>query len=149
MLYQHYSQVPPELWKWSNFEPGEPNLHCPHCGEFYLDVVAMDCLQLTRYELGRPIHINSGHRCPIHNARVGGAPLSEHKRIAFDISLVGHDRMDVLEAAKNAGFTTFGFYQTFLHADKRPGRRWWGGKAAQSAWPQIQRVIEGRLVWTV
>lgn len=138
MLYAHYSDLPAGAWRWQNFAPDEPNLACPCCGEFYLDPLAMDMLQAARTALGRPMRINSGHRCKLHNARVGGAARSQHKlEIAFDISLIGQDRADVLAACREAGFTTFGFYQTFLHTDRRPGRRWFAGAASQRLWSGI------------
>lgn len=124
MLFTHYSEIRSRLWRWPDFAPREPNLACPCCGAFFLDEAAMDRLQAARTAAGRAFRINSGHRCPIHNARVGGAPMSRHKRIAFDISLAGHDPVDLLEACRTAGFTAFGFYRTFLHVDTRPGRRW-------------------------
>lgn len=136
MLFIHYSHVGPELWRWPDFSPDEPNLYCPCCGEFWLDPHSMDMLQHARNILGKPIRINSGHRCWLHNARVGGAPLSEHKKIAFDINLRGHDRYDVLDCCMAAGFTTFGFYQTFLHTDRRPGRTWFGN-GAKKLWTGI------------
>lgn len=129
-LFQHFSELPRAGWRWPNFRPDEKALAghlalaCPHCGEFYLDPDAMDALQRLRQHLGRPVYVNSGHRCPIHNARVGGAPLSEHKKIAFDVAIHPHTPGQLLAAAQAAGFTTFGFYQTFLHCDRRPGRRW-------------------------
>lgn len=124
MLFAHYSEVPAAAWRWPNFAADEPNLACPCCGAFFFDETAMDRLQAARTATGRGVNINSGHRCPIHNARVGGAPMSQHKRIAFDISLRGHGPADLLDACRQAGFTTFGFYRTFLHVDTRPGRRW-------------------------
>jgi hypothetical protein len=125
-IIAHYSEVDVKHWPWQNFPPDEPYLACPCCGELCIDQDSMDRLQAARNRLGRPIRLNSGHRCIIHNARVGGAPLSEHKRIAFDISLAGHDRGRVLKALLDSGFTTFGFYQTFIHTDIRSGRRWFG-----------------------
>lgn len=134
MLYPHFSDMPPEIWRWPNFSfAGDPRFACPCCGEFYLDEHAMDCLQKLRREINRPIHVNSGHRCAIHNARVGGAPLSQHKKIAFDIALAGHDRRRLLTAASQVGFGSFGLYQTFMHTDTRPGRRWYG-KGARKLW---------------
>jgi zinc D-Ala-D-Ala carboxypeptidase len=50
--------------------------------------------------LNAPLVINSGHRCALHNARVGGAPLSLHKRLAFDVALSGHDPPLLATAAK-------------------------------------------------
>jgi len=127
----HYSEI--KIWEWNNFSPDEPNLACPCCGQFYYDIVSMDCLQTAREIIDKPIRINSGHRCAIHNARVGGVPLSQHKKIAFDINLLGHDRYEVFEACKKAGFGSFGFYKTFLHVDIRSNRNWFG-KGAKGLW---------------
>lgn len=132
MIYSHYSLVPSETWRWPNFSPLE--IACPCCGEVFLDVDAMDKLQRTREIMGKPLRINSAHRCPIHNARVGGAPLSQHKKIAFDISTHGHDRQKLYKACVDAGFTTFGFYTTFLHVDTRLGRRWYSSERAKELW---------------
>lgn len=136
MLFEHYADVPSELWRWPNFSPDEPNLACPCCGEFYLDFVSMDMLQLARNRLGQPLRINSGHRCGIHNARVGGVPLSQHKKIAFDVAVGNHEREDLFFALGAGGFTTFGFYQTFIHVDKRPGRVWFG-EGGKALWPMV------------
>ena len=137
MLHGHWSEIPTGLWRWRNFAPDEPNLACPCCGKFFLDEVAMDRLQHVRDLLGRPIKINSGHRCPIHNARVGGAPRSRHKlEIAFDISLARQDPRALFNACREAGFSTFGFYGTFLHTDTRPGRRWFT-KAGRTVWQSV------------
>ena len=134
MLYEHYSEVPWDKERWPNFSPDEPNLFCPCCGEFYFDPIGLDMLQNVRKLVGRAIRINSGHRCPIHNVIVGGAPLSEHKKIAYDISIRGQDPGQILIACVKSGFTTFGFYGTFLHTDRRPNRRWIteGGKKTWS-----------------
>ncbi len=132
-LYPHPSEVPWDAARWPNFRPDEPNLACPCCGEFFLDGWMMDGLQRIRKGLGRGVTVNSGHRCPIHNAHVGGAPLSEHRRVAWDVSVLGHDRAAVLRLALEYGFTTFGFYRTFLHVDPRPGRRWFGA-GGEEAW---------------
>ena len=133
MLYSHFSLVPWDAVRWPNFRPGEPGLACRCCGEFYLDPAAFDRLQELRGRLGRPIRINSGHRCPIHNARVGGAPLSMHKRVAFDVSLVGLTPAALVAAARLSGFRGFGFYATFLHLDLgRP--RTWKTKGGAKTW---------------
>lgn len=137
ILYNHWKEVPIESWKWKNFGPGEPFLACRHCGKFYLEEASMDRLQLARDEFGKPISVNSGHRCPIYNARIGGAPLSRHKLIAFDISIVGYDPLEMLEALQKGGFTTFGFYDTFIHTDIRPNRRWFGNKNAKEKWTKL------------
>ena len=139
MLYAHFSEVPPGRWRWPNFAAAEPNLACPCCGAFFLDETAMDRLQAARTAAGRAFRINSGHRCPIHNARVGGAPMSQHKRIAFDISLRGHKPAGLLAACRRAGFTGFGFYRTFLHVDTRLRRCQWMTKGGRGTWRNLVR----------
>jgi len=135
MLYSHYSIVPWDRDRWPNFSPSEKNLHCPHCGEFYLDMTSFDALQALRRGVGKPIKVNSGHRCALYNAspRIGGKPRSMHKLVAFDVSLKGHRLRDLLEAAKKAGFQGFGYYMTFLHLDMGR-RRYWITKGGRRKW---------------
>jgi len=79
-----------------------------------------------------------GHKeidsCALHNARVGGAPLSQHLRLAADISLRGHNRFDLRAACQQAGFTGFGYYTTFLHVDLGRSRHWYGNQNARKLW---------------
>ena len=103
-----------------------------------MDEVAFDTIQRTRDYYGSSLRLNSAHRCRLHNARIGGAPQSEHKRIAFDISIVGKDKARVLFAAQSAGFKTFGFYGSFLHTDLRPGRLW-ATKEGKKVWNGLIR----------
>jgi zinc D-Ala-D-Ala carboxypeptidase len=133
-IYRHFSHAPWDRRRWPNFNPNEPNLACPCCGEFCLDEASFDHLQALRRKLGRPVHVNSGHRCFRHNAKVGGAPLSMHKRlVAFDVSLVNQRPAELLDAARRVGFTGFGYYATFLHLDL--GRaRWWITKGGAKIW---------------
>jgi zinc D-Ala-D-Ala carboxypeptidase len=132
----HYSTVPWSKERWPNFDPIE--FACSCCGEFYWDAVAFDKIQAVRTLLGKPLRINSSHRCPIHNAKVGGAPLSQHKKIAFDISIIGHDQWELLAAARAAGFTGFGFYLTFLHVDLGNAREWYNSADARKQWTPAQ-----------
>ena len=137
ITYPDWREVPWDKNRWPNFSPGEPNLACPLTGQFYFWPLAFDCLQGARNIVGEPFVINSGHRSPIHNAMVGGKPLSQHKKIAFDISTLNHDRVNLYEALKQSGFTGFGFYQTFIHADLGRERRWFGGKLAEKIWTSL------------
>ena len=89
---------------------------------------------MARHEVGRPFQILSAHRCSLHNARIGGAPLSQHLRLAADISLRGHNKQTLLRACRRAGFTGFGFYSTFLHIDLGRPRHWFGGQKAKDLW---------------
>lgn len=123
------SSVP---WKWPDFTRAE--MSCRHCGEYFTWPDFMDRLQTARTQVGRSFHILSAHRCSLHNARIGGAPLSQHLRLAADISLRGHDRRGLYTACRHAGFTGFGFYSTFLHIDLGRPRHWFGGQKAKDLW---------------
>ncbi len=126
MLYSHYSEIKKKHWPYVYFLPAE--LACKGNGSLLVDHSAVSLLDALREKVGQPIFITSAYRSPLHNARVGGAPLSLHKfGRAFDISLNGHDRHLLADAAKSTGFTGFGYYNTFLHVDT--GRaRFWGKK---------------------
>ena len=119
-------------WMWRDFTPAE--MACRHCGEVYWWPEFMDRLQAARDAVGRPFRIHSAHRCSLHNARVGGAPLSQHLRLAVDIGLGGHDRHALRDALEAAGFRGFGFYTSFIHADLGRARRWFGSQQARASW---------------
>lgn len=129
-----------ELWakekgRWPNFALRE--MSCTCCGEVWWAPDEFDRAQRLRTSLNRPVKFNSTHRCYRNNARVGGAPKSKHKEIAFDFSLLrpqpaSEAEMKVLQRLMlEAGFSSFGLYRTFIHTDSRPGRFWivGGGKA--------------------
>lgn len=126
------SLTPSRTWRWPDFEPLE--LACRHCGEQVWHPDFMDCLQMARTFVGQPFHILSGHRCALHNASVGGAPLSQHLGLAVDIAVRTHDRAVLLDACREAGFTGFGFYHTFLHIDLGRPRQWWPSPTARDLW---------------
>ncbi len=131
MIYRHWTLAPWDAERWPNFSRIE--FACKHCGEFYYDEDYFDSLQAARTLVGRPFNNNSGHRCWRHNMAVGGSPASQHKKIATDISLKGHDKRKLISAVKLFGFTGTGYYNTFLHIDK--GRkRFWYGAGARETW---------------
>lgn len=132
MIIRHFSEADWDSARWPNFTPAE--LACRHCGELFWWPEAFDAIQYVRTALGRPLRLFSAHRCSIHNANVGGAPLSQHKRIAFDNSLAGHDRPALVAACRQAGFTGFGGYATFLHVDLGKPRRWYGNEHGRKLW---------------
>lgn len=118
--------------RWPDFQPME--MACRHCGESYDWPEFMDCLQKARSDVRRAFYILSAHRCSLHNARIGGAPLSQHLKLAADISTHGHNRRLLFLACRRAGFTGFGFYQSFLHIDLGRPRHWYGGQKAKGLW---------------
>lgn len=122
-------------WRWKNFSPAE--MSCRHCGATYPWPDFMDRLQQARERVGRPFRIISAHRCSLHNARVGGAPLSQHLKLAVDISLLGHERAELYQALLSSGFRGFGFYITFIHADLGSTRHWFGSERAKDLWQPV------------
>jgi len=128
--------------RWPNFSARE--LACPCCGEICVREDALDAIQRLRAAMAAPLTIDSGHRCALHNARVGGAPLSQHKQLAFDVALAGHDPMRLQQEAHDIGFTGFGYGNTFLHLDTRvlPAWRtrpahWFYGKRSIEKWTSL------------
>lgn len=93
---------------------------------------ALDKLEALRGLMG-PLHLNSASRCPLHNARVGGAPLSQHRATqtiqstAFDIMLrPGLDKWELIRAAEEVGFGGIGVnYRSFVHVDDRGHKARW------------------------
>ena len=123
MYYAHYSHIPESAWFWQDFIPQEIASHGN--GAVLMIASALDKLQEARTSVGKPFIILSAYRDPLHNARVGGAPLSRHKvGDAFDIDLRNHDRQQLYQACVAAGFTGFGFYPHFLHVDCGAVRHW-------------------------
>ena len=116
----------------------EHEIACRCCGELYLWPEALDALQRLRLATNAPLHLTSAHRCALHNARVGGAPLSMHKWLAFDIALGGHDPAKLARAAQASGFTGFGYGQTFLHLDTRAHpAHWFYGQRSKTKWTSL------------
>ncbi len=120
-LYAHISGCA-EAWPWPDFSPAE--VACKCCGELYYDPESMHALQALRTAWGRPIRINSAHRCAAHNRAVHGALHSRHLKIAFDCRCASKDREAFIKAARAAGFRGIGRYSTFVHIDMGPVREW-------------------------
>ncbi len=136
-LYSHWTDVLDLKWPWQNFTPIE--LASKREGEFYLHPRSFDALQRARTMLGMPVYVNSGHRSWLHNIAVGGAPLSNHRFFAADISLVGFEGMLGLlyRVLRKVGFKGFGFYSTFIHVDMGRGRFWFGSDGSQAMWMPV------------
>ncbi len=140
MLYRSLAEADIALqknWRWPHFSLAELACHCAgrFCnGSYWHDSDFLDRLEALRRVVRQPLIINSGHRCRQWNAAIGGAPLSQHKQIAVDISTHGHDRRALLEAAKQVGFTGFGLARTFLHIDRRARPAEWSYKRSKHLW---------------
>lgn len=59
-------------------------LRCKCCGRLppevkeNIEALVDSVLDPARELFGKPIHVNSGFRCPLHNAAVGGVAKSQH-----------------------------------------------------------------------
>ena len=99
----------------------------PQEAEENLRSLVEQVLDPLREAYGRPIHVNSGYRCPRLNRLVGGSPNSQHMRgEAADISPVVGNEADLPELARllidNGKFDQLIIYPTFIHVSwKRLG----------------------------
>lgn len=142
--FRHWKHVPEFLWSLTpSFHPRtDPYLVSPDNGEFYYHIPSMQALQGTRDTLGAPVRINSGRRSELHNAHVGGRPMSQHfMKVAFDIDFhhSGHDPLILKQILLQQGFTGIGLYRTFIHADMGPVRQWYGSRDAKQFWEALQQ----------
>lgn len=122
MIYRTFRDMPRAGWRWPHFTPEDLACKCRDegCrGEYFHDPGFLDALEALRAQVRPRLRINSAHRCAFRNAVAGGAPGSEHRRLAVDISLSGQDRERLIAAAEAAGFTGIGMGRGFLHLDRR------------------------------
>ncbi|MGA9658222.1 MAG: D-Ala-D-Ala carboxypeptidase family metallohydrolase [Asticcacaulis sp.] len=124
-LYRKVADFDRAGWIWPHFTPVELSCRCGKfcAGEYYHDPDFLGALEAMRMRLGMPLRINSGRRCPLHNAAVGGAPLSQHRvALAVDINVAGWGdlaRGALLKEALALRFTGVGYGTNFLHLDRR------------------------------
>lgn len=100
---------------------------CHHCGSIGngMNPALIRELERLRAIVKKPLHVNSGYRCPVHNAAVGGVPLSQHKlNNAADIAVPdGMTFEEFRRACNQCDFDAIGLYpdQWFIHLDVRDG----------------------------
>lgn len=89
-------------------------------------------LQVLRDRLGEPVHVNSGYRTPVYNAKVGGEKNSYHKKaMAADITVKSktpkevHEVIEQLIAEKKMKQGGLGLYPGFVHYDVRGHKARW------------------------
>lgn len=80
-------------------------------------------LQPLRSAFGKPLHINSGYRCPELNKALKGAKNSQHtKGQAADIASDNPHELAELVMQKKLNFDQMILYSTFVHiSHKHPG----------------------------
>ena len=100
---------------------------CHHCGSIGngINPALIRELEKLRAIVKKPLHVNSGYRCPVHNAAVGGVPLSQHKLgNAADIAVPeGMSFEEFRRACNQCDFDAIGLYPDswFIHLDVRDG----------------------------
>lgn len=101
------------------FKPEEFSCRCG-CGKKNMDVAFIDRLDKAREFADVPFVINSGMRCPAHNAAVGSTSMNHVSGRAADIKATdGPSRGKILKGLYLAGFKRIGisFAKGFIHAD--------------------------------
>lgn len=72
----------------------QPAKQLPYGIEENMLALVEEVLEPARERLGKPIVVNSGFRCPVHNAAVGGVTNSQHmKGEAVDITCEDNKRL--------------------------------------------------------
>ena len=97
----------------------DDEFRCPDCGLFIPNDQLRTLLEQAREALGRPIVIDSGTRCLIHNAQVGGRPNSAHLTgEAADVRCFADDtRWALLKIFFALGVKRIELAPTWLHID--------------------------------
>lgn len=98
------------------------------CGTSTVDAELLQVITDVREHFGKPVAINSGHRCVNHNKKVGGAPNSVHLTgKAADIRVIGVNPSEVANYLDNKypGQYGLGRYASFTHIDVRDGKSRW------------------------
>jgi hypothetical protein len=103
----------------SHFTVGEMHCRCG-CGMRVTPKLIV-LLEALRSLVGRPLIINSGARCTVHNKSVGGYPKSKHlSGIAADIRVIDESHSySIIHHAPNLGFNGIGVDDAFIHVDLR------------------------------
>ena len=111
---------------------------CHHCGKGgeKMNPRLIELLEKLRSNIGgKPLTINSGYRCPVHNANVGGVKNSQHVLAnAADVAVpAGMSFNDFKYYVDQLPFDGIGLYpgSYFMHVDVRNGgigsKIYWNG----------------------
>ena len=97
---------------------------CKHCGALPpngMSNMLMDGLEELRRRIGKPVIINSGYRCSVHNKECGGVYNSQHVLgTAADIYVPGMGVYELAKICKEIFDGVGEYYQDeFVHVDMR------------------------------
>ena len=103
----------------------QPATRLPNGIEENIEALVDEVLDPARRKYGKPVVVNSGFRCPIHNTAVGGVYNSQHvSGQAADVHC--EDNLKLARIIVEAGrFDQLIIYPTFLHVSwkKNGGNR--------------------------
>ena len=107
-------------------------LRCPCCKEAELDPRLLPMVVRLEEKVDRILSITSGYRCKKHNQDLinKGFPASFTSRHmlgqAVDVFCLKKNQPDMIQAARDIGFTGVGIGKNFLHFDVRETpAEWW------------------------
>lgn len=97
------------------------------CSQTKVDEKLVEYLQQIRDKFQKPVYIQSGYRCPTHNAKVeNAASKSKHMDgLAADIAVEGVAPLEVAQLAESIGVKGIGLYDDFVHIDTRQKKSFW------------------------
>ena len=100
------------------------------CNFDTVDIELIKVLEKIRQHFNKPVHINSGCRCPSHNAKEGGSKNSQHLYgRAADFFIPGVEPIEIAKYVDSKWPNRFGLgiYISWVHIDSRTnGPARWG-----------------------
>ena len=109
-----------------NFSRAEFACRCG-CGHDTVDAELLTLCEVVRHLEGGPVVVTSGHRCRVHNRRVGGASDSQHLYgRAADLIVSSPPEVYAYLKQRFPDRYGFGLYDRWVHVDSRsgPAARW-------------------------
>lgn len=102
---------------WNNFSREEFACNCG-CNANDIKDELVDRLQIVREMYGKPMRINSGHRCKKSNGNAGSSSTSSHLiGEAADIGCTCSGDRDKLVGFLRTQFHRMGIHKQFIHVD--------------------------------
>ena len=101
----------------------QPAEKLPDGVEENLQALVREVLDPARTAYGKPISVNNGYRCQVHNKSVGGVANSQHMRgEAADLRIDGNPEVLARVIVENGKWDQMIIYPTFVHVSwKRQG----------------------------
>lgn len=115
--------------KTKNFAPeSDKKLLCTcnkvGCDKRSVNQESLNMVQIVRNLANRPLIINSGGRCPLHDDEVNKSKPADHQKcIGVDVRVHNDDeRIQIVILGLMAGFTAIGVGKGFVHLGNRGGK---------------------------